>query len=174
MYSVLQAVRDVSSVLNTFHCCLACVSSLEQKKKYKMSEIQRWCVPACRICNDIFHSMSDKVISKNGDFFFKTCWNHEQCYDIILSFQRVSASVISAFPRCKIASAKLLFFPLPCKVYFQVLCSAHVLSGFLPEARDRESFLLTCAGNIKVFNETIGVKVPSKRNENLFGIYTAV
>lgn len=55
------------------------------------------------------------------------------------------------------------------KVYFHsVLSPAHVLNSSLPEARDIQCFLLTCAGNIKLFNKTIGVKVRPKENESLF------
>ena len=49
-----------------------------------------------------------------------------------------------------------------------VLCSAHVLKASSPEARDTRCFLLTCAGNIKLFNETIDVKVHPKEMKTLF------
>ena len=78
-----------------------------------------------------------------------------------------------AFPRCK----KLeLCYSLSCKIHFHLAqskfiftyCVLRMCQEYLPEAGNRRFFILTCAGDIKGFNETIGVKVPSKRNENLF------
>lgn len=88
-----------------------------------------------------------------------------------------------AFPICALKKIiRLNYFKSPLhvkfistlapKVYFHgVLSPAHVLNASLPEARDIQCFILTCAGNIKLFNKTIGVKVRPKEMKTFFGIY---